>query len=305
MQFFKNELMRKILSFVLTAGMILSFSACNNLNNNDSSKSSSESSLPNSQNNKNNSSSEENSNDSQSSEKNMTVDDSIRSKLKDANAINSDAVGWIKIPNTKINNEILQSTDNDFYLRRDISKEYNWYGCYYADYECVLKDRNSLKPNTIIYGHNMDDKPSGEKFGQLFNYLNVDFAKKNPYIYVYTPSDKLVFQVFAVYYTDIGFQYHLIDPAKDTAKFNNKMTIKDIADEAKKRSQLVYDVDVNDNDKLLTLSTCTYKYGGEKNEEQRFVVQARLLREGETEQESVSVKKNPKPKEPVFSKEYE
>ena len=297
MQFYKNKYIKKFLCLVAAFGIIMTFSACNgnvkaNLDEN---------SLPPID--YNEESSSEISEDEEISEP-VPEKEGVYKNIDEAKEINSDTVGWIQIPNTKIDNEILQTNDNDYYLRRDISKEYNWYGCYYADYECVIKDRASLSPNTVIYGHNVDDDPNGKKFSELLKYLNLEFAKNNPYIYIYTPTEKLVFKVFAVYYTDIGFQYHLINPVKDTAKFDNKMSVLSIAEEAKKRSQMVYDVDVNERDKLLTLSTCTYKYG-EKNEEQRFVVQARLLREGEEERDTVSVKKNPSPKEPTFRKNYD
>ena len=103
----------------------------------------------------------------------------------------------------------------------------------------------------------------------------------------------MVFQVYAVFYTDTGFQYHLENP--DTATFDN------IIKEARLRSELNYDVDVNTGDKILTLSTCTYKFGGPSNTNQRFVVQARLLRAGEEIKDTVNVTKNPNPTAPNFN----
>ncbi len=313
MQIFNKKFTKKLLCAVLACGIIMTFSSCSDkkdVNDNSSDISSSQSSETSSNSSKDKDSSKKD-NSSKENEKDNASKQAVKEeiklvndKIKEAHKINSDVVGWITIPNTKIDNEIIQAKDNEFYLRRDITKNYNWYGCYYADYESVMKDEKSLSPNTVIYGHNMEDRPNGKKFAQLFNYLDEDFAKNNPYIYIYTPDNRMVFQVFAVYYTETAFKYHYVDPVKDSAKVNKKITIKDIVDEAKLRSQMIYDVDVNNDDKLLTLSTCTYKYGGEKNEEQRFVVQARLLREDEKEQKTVSVKKNPSPKEPKFSKEY-
>ena len=320
MQLFNNKFTKKLLCTVLACGMIMSFSACGDredVNDPSSSQSSSSSSSQvskpvkedNKDKNKDKSdkdkSSSESEKDNSSSEKSDSKEPkTVKEKIKEAKSVNSDTVGWITIPNTKIDNEILQTGDNEFYLRRDITKNYNWYGCYFADYECKIKDKASLSPNTVIYGHNMEDRPNGKKFAQLFNYLNEDFAKNNPYIYIDTEEGRMVFQVFAVYFTETAFNYVYVDPVKDSKKYGTNDTIQSIIDEAKLRSEMIYDVDVNGNDKLLTLSTCTYKYGGEKNEEQRFVVQARLLRDGETEQKTVSVKKNPSPKEPKFSKEY-
>ena len=49
--------------------------------------------------------------------------------------INSDVVGWIKIENTEINYPIVKTTDNDYYLHRDINKEYNTCGWIFMDYK--------------------------------------------------------------------------------------------------------------------------------------------------------------------------
>ena len=215
-------------------------------------------------------------------------------KIAAAQAQNSDVVGWLTIPNTTIDAEVLQKVgDNVYYERRDITQKYNWYGCYYADGGNTFGTRNDLTKNTIIYGHNMEDKANGLKFAQLMHYLDVDWASKNPYIYFSTPEDDMVFQVYAVFYTDTGFQYHLENP--DTATFDN------IIKEARLRSELNYDVDVNTGDKILTLSTCTYKFGGPSNTNQRFVVQARLFRAGEEIKDTVNVTKNPNPKAPNFN----
>lgn len=316
---FKSNTLKKLLCTVLACAAILSCSACgkeknDNDNSSESSISSSdssgdESSSKDSKNDKDKKDDKENKNNSESSESSSAsttaVSKETKEKIENAIKINSDVVGWLTIPNTKIDNEILQTTDNTFYERRDINKNYEWYGCYFADAESVIKDKASLSPNTVIYGHNMEDRPNGKKFSQLMNYLNEDFAKNNPYIYLETPTEKLTFQVFAVFYTDAIYDSHyaFVNPKKDakTSKFDN---MGDIIKDSKSRSQYIYDVDVNGDDKILTLSTCTYKYGGEANKEQRFVVQARLLRDGETEKPTVSVKKNPSPKEPKFTKEY-
>ena len=127
-------------------------------------------------------------------------------KIAAAQAQNSDVVGWLTIPNTTIDAEVLQKVgDNVYYERRDITQKYNWYGCYYADGGNTFGTRNDLTKNTIIYGHNMEDKANGLKFAQLMHYLDVDWASKNPYIYFSTPEDDMVFQVYAVFYTDTGF----------------------------------------------------------------------------------------------------
>lgn len=230
-------------------------------------------------------------------------------KIVEAKNKNQDTVGWLTFPGTTIDDVVLQAKDNVYYERRDITKNYNWYGCYFADAGNKFGTRKDLTANTIIYGHNMSDRTNDVKFAQLMNLIdfngdgvanakddtgtNLDFAKNNPYIYLSTVDDDMVFVIFAAYYTDTNFQYHLETPSAEV--------LQGIIDEAKLRSELIYDVDVNSGDKILTLSTCCYRFGGEANKDQRFVVQARLLRQGETVKETASVTKNPNPKRPTFN----
>ncbi len=51
----------------------------------------------------------------------------------------------------------------------------------------------------------------------------------------------------------------------------------------KNRSLFDYDVEVDDTDKIVVLSTCTYLYGNTKEEKEqyRFLVVGRLLRPDE------------------------
>jgi len=74
--------------------------------------------------------------------------------------INEDVVGWIMIEGTNINYPILQSYDNNYYLRRDINRHISKSGSIYMDYR---NDGFSDK-NTVLYGHNMKN---GTMFAEL------------------------------------------------------------------------------------------------------------------------------------------
>lgn len=67
------------------------------------------------------------------------------------------------------------------------------------------------------------------------------------------------------------------------------------------RSMYSYDVEVTPEDKILTLSTCSYKYGTySQNPDQRYVVMGRLVRDGEGYHEQALLKINETPKAPAF-----
>ena len=200
-----------------------------------------------------------------------------------------DTVGWLTVPGTTIDEVVVQAPDNDYYLRRNNMKQSDFNGCYYADYRTNLGARKDLSKNVVIYGHSMDDNPDGARFSQLKKYLDIEYCKQNPYLYFSTPEAELTWQIFAVYYTDINFDY--IDPNPDAAKFTNMVS------EMKQRSQFVFDVDVSATDTILTLSTCTYKETTNRSN-YRYVVQAKLLPAGASLTTPVKVEVNPSPKSP-------
>ena len=203
---------------------------------------------------------------------------------------NADTVGWLRVDGTDINDAVVQGYNNKQYLRADKYGKWLFEGCYFMDYRNTASPRTALDPNTVIYGHNLDDNKDGVKFGQLMRFTDLEFAKENQYIHFTTTDDEMVWVIFATFYSDTKFYYHNTHP--DTADFSN------IINEAKLRSEHNFDVDVNTKDKILTLSTCTYKYG--TRTDQRFVVMARLLRAGESADKVINVTKNPSPKAPQF-----
>lgn len=205
---------------------------------------------------------------------------------------NADTKGWLYIPNTEIDDAVLQSKDNDYYLRLTEDKQYSIFGCYFADFRCKLSTRDDLSKNTIIYGHSdYKDNPEGKKFSQLYHYAkDIDFVRNNPYIYFSTTEDDLVWQVFAVFYTHVNFNYIQDNPSD--AEFKN------IISEAKARSEYIIDVPVDENDKILTLSTCSGLYNAADKDNYRMVVMAKLLPTNEisTNKLTMEVQPNPSPK---------
>lgn len=189
---------------------------------------------------------------------------------------NSDVMGWLNIDGTSIDDAVVKVSYNDnnnYYLRRNSKGESDFYGCYFADYHCGTGDRSALSRNTVIFGHSMSEDTNGVKFSQLKKYLKADFAREHPYVYFSTFEDDMVWQIFAVYYTNVDFNYIQTDPG--TSEFMN------IVNKAKNLSIYDYGVEVNEGDKILTLSTCTYKLVNGTRlsypNNYRYVVMAKLL----------------------------
>jgi sortase B len=211
---------------------------------------------------------------------------------------NSDTVGWIYIPNTTINDAVLQRNDpnathaenNNYYLKLDEDKKYSVFGCYWADPDSMMGMREDLSRNTIIYGHSdLKDNPDGKKFSQLFKYTDLEFLKENPYIYFSTAGDDMVWQVFSVFFTNWkDFNYIQANPSDEQ--------FETIIREAKLRSEYIMDVDVGPDDQIITLSTCSAFYNKSNPDDYRYVVMAKLLPGTRISVDPIEAEKNPNPK---------
>lgn len=192
---------------------------------------------------------------------------------------NNQAKAWIQVPDTNIDDPIFQADDNLYWLRRDENGSYSVWGVYFADYECSLGDE--LSRNTVIYGHSsLNDETEGKKFTELKKLNLQDFAKDHRYFLFATGSEEYVATIFSVGYWADSAQYLYADPSD--AAFEE--LLKDAAD----HSIYNYGVDVGSEDHIITLSTCT------GNDQERFVVMARLGSEYTGQLGSLEI--NPTPK---------
>lgn len=165
--------------------------------------------------------------------------------------INSDIIGWIKIDGTNIDYPVMQN--EDFYLHRNVYKNYSNSGTPYLAEYCNVKTSDNL----IIYGHHMNNNTM---FSNLVNYENYNYYKNHKYIKFYTLEDnktiendyEIVFAFKTVAYSDKGFKYYNYTKFYDENDFNSFVQ--------KCRNYEFYNtnVKVNYGDKLITLSTCEY-----------------------------------------------
>lgn len=173
--------------------------------------------------------------------------------------VNGDIVGWLRVPGTRIDYPVVQASNNDYYLRRNINKEWAIRGTVFMDYR---SDSDAKELNTVIYGHNMKD---GSMFGNLSKYKKLSFFEENPYIEYDTPKEHTNWQIFSAY----------IYKAEDDffkATFKDKNEFSAYIRDCVNRSIYNTDVEVSDQDLILTLMTCTYEY-----DDARFVVHAKLV----------------------------
>ncbi|MBP0986329.1 MAG: class B sortase, partial [Oscillospiraceae bacterium] len=100
--------------------------------------------------------------------------------------INDEVVGWIQIPNTKINYPVAQSGDNSYYLRHMFNKEYNPGGGIFLDYR---NSSNFSSKHSLMYGHPMNN---GTMFTNITTYTTQSYYDGHTYGLLYTPSGNYV-----------------------------------------------------------------------------------------------------------------
>ena len=168
--------------------------------------------------------------------------------------------GWIKIDNTNINYPIVQGKDNSFYLDKDINKNYLSSGSIFMNY----LNHGFNDENTVLFGHHMRNKTM---FAQLKKYKEKEFFYGNNDIEIEVENGKVLkYKVFSAYVTG----------AKDNyikTNFDDKAQYKEFLEDIKNKSQYKSDIDVNENDKIITLSTCSYEFN-----DARMVVHGKLLK---------------------------
>ena len=192
--------------------------------------------------------------------------------------INDDIVGWIQINDTKIDYPVLWNKDDNrnyqYYLSHNYTGAYDSYGSIFVDYRCT--DGTDSK-NLVLHGHHMND---GSMFGDLLNYGgtsgNLDFYKKAPTIEFDTPDGDGTYKIISIFKTNTlssqgeFFNYMI-------GEFQNEKDFMNYVYNVRIRSLITCPVDVNEDDELLTLSTCSYEFTNF-----RTVIVARKVRDGES-----------------------
>lgn len=174
-----------------------------------------------------------------------------------------EAKAWIKIPGTKIDYPIFQTTDNEKYISLDRDgNKYKW-GEIFLDYRSDITDLKSKEiKNSIIYGHNTT---RDSYFTELTKYKDASFFEKNNIIYLSTKDKDYKLKIISAYETDTNFYY--IDTnfknSDEYAQFLYKIETKSINPS---------DISLIGDEGIVTLSTCI-----EGNENKRFAVHAIII----------------------------
>ena len=187
----------------------------------------------------------------------MNLIDVDFNKLKEKN---NETVGWIQVGGTNINYPFVQTKNNDFYLTHSFDKSYNKSGWVFMDYR---NNKSNYDKNTIIYAHG---RMNTTMFGSLRKVLTNGWLDNsdNYIIKLSTEEENTLWQVFSVYVIPTTNDYIQVNFSdnKEFVEFGNKLL---------NRSKFDFKTNINENDKILTLSTCY-------NEEKKTVLHAKLIK---------------------------
>jgi len=161
--------------------------------------------------------------------------------------INGDIVGWLTVPGTRVDYLFVQAEDNDFYLHRDLNKNYAYAGSIFMD--C----RNSADFsdfNTILYGHHMKN---GSMFHNLQEFQEDDFFAAYQTGFIYLPYRNLTLEIFA---------YMVIEADDQMIYTTQPESFDGFVSYVKREARQYRDPGLTPDDRIVTLSTCGYEYEG-------------------------------------------
>lgn len=176
--------------------------------------------------------------------------------------INADAIGWITFNDSHVNNPLVQTNDNSYYLKHSFMRKENAAGSLFMDYRNESFDDR----NVVIYGHNMLDRTM---FGSLKDVFQEKFweSSERDIIRVIDLEHHLrKYKIFS-YYVVEKEEYYI------TTSFSDAAAYTDFLREITVRSFRKLDVPVTADDHILTLSTCAGAAGTNK----RRVIHAKLI----------------------------
>ena len=187
----------------------------------------------------------------------------INQSIVDLQATYSEAVGWLTIPNTRVDYPFAQGESNATYLRMDLDQRPSAAGTLFMDFR---NSRGFSDFNTIIFGHHMKN---GSMFGTLQQFNSQTFfdANRTGTIFLADKTYEITFIAFAVIAPDDAVIYNpVIETDADAVAF---------LDHVRRIARYYRNVGATVDDRFVTLSTCNYEF-----DDARMVLIGRLTEIG-------------------------
>lgn len=169
--------------------------------------------------------------------------------IEELRKVNEHSAFLLDFPLFDIKKVVVKGDDNDFYLRRDFKKQYNFAGWVFLDYRNEVSDEEK---NFVIYGHNMRDGKT--MFSPLLKMLDTNFLKdlkeEDKIIKIQNEKGTDKYKIFSVHEMEDGDIPNInLLPLDDKG-------LKDFVEDVKKRSIYDFNVDTINPKQTVTLMTC-------------------------------------------------
>ena len=205
-----------------------------------------------------------------------------KKKEKDVNGYGT--IGWLRVQGTKIDTPIIKydsledmdKVDKDDFLWNEYKEE-------------KIQKRVNIQGHNIL---NLSAKPQVgldyfSRFEELMSFVYLDFAKENQYIQYTVDGKNYLYQIFAVYFDEV-YNLDLYNPNEYTDE-----EVEEFIQRSLDRSLYKYDVEVEKDEKVISLITCTRMYG---NDKKQFIVVGKMI-EDNTKVKNYEVKESSNYKE--------
>ena len=160
---------------------------------------------------------------------------------------NKDVVGILEFDDRVIYEPVVQAPNNDYYVRKNINKEYANAGIPF-----VSADGNIDSKNVVIYGHS--SKWNNIIFTPLMNYVNQSYYKDHPTFQFITENETRTYQIFAVINVDLNNLDDSLEFTQSDWDSNNAFNA--FISDSINRELYKTDVTVDSEGKIMTLVTC-------------------------------------------------
>jgi len=157
------------------------------------------------------------------------------------------SIGWINVPETKINYPVMYSGDNNFYLHRAVDGSYLRVGSIFLDYRCNSDFTSRIN---ILYGHNMSD---GSMLADVMKFIDSSYFDSHNYGWLSTPN--------AVYKIDF---FSVSQPENYDDFYDVNSDINLWLESLRENSFIWRNIGISEDDQFISLSTCTNSEGSSR-----------------------------------------
>ena len=175
---------------------------------------------------------------------------------------NKDIIGNLEIEEIGINEPILQSKDNEYYLTHDNYGNYDKYGSIYLDYRCNINSKKLL-----IFGHS--STKINTPFNNLENYYEESYYKEHPLIKLTIEEETREYKIFSVYIEPTDFTYMNLKTSEE--EYLNELK------QYKKKSFYDTEVPIYTSDSILVLQTCSNHKDYQKYKDKFLLIIAKKI----------------------------